>query len=71
MFSPENLTKHRLGSAKVDDQDVTPAPQVNFEERLKNNVAFKEIMLMSPSIPMGFDSNCTKINLNDLSTIIC
>lgn len=42
-----------------------------FEERLKNNTAFKEIMLMSPSIPMGFDNNCTKINLNDLSTIIC
>ena len=42
-----------------------------FEERLKNNRAFKEIMLMSPSIPMGFDNNCTKINTNDLSTIIC
>lgn len=42
MFSPENLTKHRLGSAKVDDQDVTPAPQVNFEERLKKIIELME-----------------------------
>jgi hypothetical protein len=42
MFSPENLTKHRLGSAKADDQETTPAPQVNFEERLKKIIEMME-----------------------------
>ena len=44
---------------------------MEFEERLKKNQAIKELMKMSPSIPNGFDMNCTMVNVQDFSTIIC
>ena len=37
---------------------------------MKKNAAIKELMKMSPSIPNGFDMNCTMVNVDDFSTII-
>lgn len=42
-----------------------------FEARLKKNAVIKKFMEMSPSIPNGFDMNCTKVDVDDFSTIIC
>lgn len=44
---------------------------VNFEEGLKNSSLLKEFFKMSPSIPAGLDMDCTQIDLDDFSTIIC
>ena len=49
--------------------DVTDL--MEFEERLKKNEIIKKFMSMSPSIPNGFDLNCTNVDDNDFSTIIC
>jgi hypothetical protein len=38
--------------SKVDDF-------LEFEDRLKKHAGLKEMMKMSPSIPLGFDLNCT------------
>lgn len=43
----------------------------DFEERLKKNEHIKTFMKMSPSIPNGFDMNCTNVDVDDFSTIIC
>ena len=43
----------------------------DFENRLKENALIKKFMSISPSIPCGFDLNCTNVDENDLSTIIC
>lgn len=44
---------------------------LNFEERLKKEQSIKKLMKMSPSIPDGFDMDCTLVDENDFSTIIC
>jgi hypothetical protein len=44
---------------------------VDFEERLKKCKFIKDLLRMSPSIPNGFDLNCTTIDVDDFSTIIC
>ncbi len=44
---------------------------IDFEDRITKNTAISSFMAFSPSIPSGFDLNCTHTNLNDLSTIIC
>lgn len=44
---------------------------VTFEEGLKNSSLLKEFFKMSPSIPAGLDMDCTQIDLDDFSTIIC
>jgi len=43
----------------------------DFEDNLKSNDIIKEFMSMSPSIPDGYDMNCTNVNPDDFSTIIC
>jgi hypothetical protein len=43
----------------------------NFEEKLKKNEVVKKFMRMSPSIPNGFDENCTMLDEHDFSTLIC
>ena len=42
-----------------------------FEERLKKDENIKKLMQMSPSIPNGFNMNCTQMDEKDFSTIIC
>lgn len=42
-----------------------------FEERLKKHPSIKQFMKMSPSIPNGFDMNCTNVDVDDFSTVIC
>ena len=42
-----------------------------FEERLKKDENIKKLMQMSPSVPNGFNMNCTQMDEKDFSTIIC
>ena len=61
--------------AALDPETATLTAQIsgliNFEERLKNNQMLKDFFKMSPSVPAGLDMDCTQIDLNDFSTIIC
>ena len=34
----------------------------DFENRLKENALIKKFMSISPSIPCGFDLNCTNVD---------
>ena len=62
----------RKTSTIEQDQDSKHVTNlVHFEELLKSHEVFKELFKMSPSIPHGLDLNCTQVNLDDLSTIIC
>jgi hypothetical protein len=44
---------------------------VDFEDRLKKCQYIKDLLVMSPSIPNGFDLNCCAVEVDDFSTIIC
>ena len=44
---------------------------LHFEDRLKKQESIKQLMKMSPAIPDGFDMDCTLVDENDFSTIIC
>jgi hypothetical protein len=44
---------------------------MDFEERLRQTKIVKDLLKMSPSIPDGFDMNCTNVNVDDFSTLIC
>ena len=44
---------------------------VDFEERLKKCDSIKNLLVMCPSIPNGFDLNCTAVDVDDFSTVIC
>jgi hypothetical protein len=50
----------------VNNSDI-----VDFEERLKKCTFIKDLFVMSPSIPNGFDLNCCAVDVDDFSTIIC
>ena len=54
-----------------EQKKVDALELMDFEERLKKNQMIKKFMSMSPSIPNGFDLNCTNVDDNDFSTIIC
>mmetsp|Transcript_22920 Transcript_22920/g.35275 ORF Transcript_22920/g.35275 Transcript_22920/m.35275 type:complete len:109 (+) Transcript_22920:3563-3889(+) len=63
------------GEDYVNDNGFTTLNSIlslmDFEQRLKSNSVIKEFLKMSPSIPNGFDMNCTQVNVDDFSTIIC
>jgi len=42
--------------------DIIENP-VDFETKMKEHKELRELMLLSPSIPLGFDLNCTQVNL--------
>lgn len=54
-----------------NDQQKVTSHLMSFEDRLKKKAAIKALMKMSASIPNGFDMDCTKVDENDFSTIIC
>jgi hypothetical protein len=43
---------------------------IDFDQNLLSNKFIKKLLEMSPSIPNGFDMNCTKLDLMDTSSII-
>lgn len=58
-------------SASLDASKINLIELLEFEERLKKNPTVEKFMEISPSIPNGFNMNCTNVNLDDFSTIIC
>ena len=44
---------------------------MDFEDRLKMEQNINDLMKLSASVPSGFDLNCTQLDQNDFSTIIC
>ena len=44
---------------------------VNFEGWLKSQSSIKEFLEISPSVPNGLNMDCTAVNADDFSTIIC
>jgi hypothetical protein len=69
----DNDDKDNLNASShsENDQQKITSHLMSFEERLKKNATIKALMKMSASIPNGFDMDCTKVDENDFSTIIC
>lgn len=68
---PEDDTRSGSTSQYILGQDSNGSNLVDFEERLKKCDSIKKLLVMSPSIPNGFDMNCTTIDVDDFSTVIC
>lgn len=48
---------------KIKYENETNENQIfEFENRLKENKVIKKFMSISPSIPCGFDLNCTNVD---------
>ena len=69
---PESQEDTRSNSNTFNfGQESNGSTLVDFEERLKKCDSIKKLLVMSPSIPNGFDLNCTTIDVDDFSTVIC
>ena len=70
--APESQEETRSNSNTFNfGHESNGSTLVDFEERLKKCDSIKKLLVMSPSIPNGFDLNCTTIDVDDFSTVIC
>ena len=60
-----------LKGLQAKEEGINVKNLIDFEERVKNEKSLNKLMLMSPSVPSGFDLNSTTLNQCDFSTIIC
>lgn len=63
MHTQSMLKQRSLTNMKLKHENETNENQIfEFENRLKENKIIKKFMSISPSIPCGFDLNCTNVD---------